>query len=81
LRCANSAAERNWSLHGFILSQRRSRLTFEKQQKLVDVHANLLLKRQLGFKKATIYFSDSGEELGQSDTEEVASEGEEKLDV
>jgi hypothetical protein len=37
----------------------------------VDVHSNLRLKKNMGLKRATIYFSDSDEEFGAEPIEEL----------
>jgi hypothetical protein len=69
LACANSAAERNWSLHGFLFSKSRNRMSFPLQKQLVNVHSNLKLKRKLRDKEATDYLTD--EEFGQAENEPV----------
>ena len=69
LACANSAAERNWSLHGFLFSKSRNRMSFQLQKQLVNVHSNLKLKRKLRDKEATDYLTD--EEFGQAENELV----------
>jgi hypothetical protein len=38
---SSAASERSWSIHGFIQSQRRNRLTSERLDKLVFVYSNL----------------------------------------
>jgi hypothetical protein len=58
LAIANSAAERNWSIHGFLVSKRRSRLGFGMQRKLVNLYVNLKLKEKLVHGKAVEYFSE-----------------------
>jgi hypothetical protein len=66
LGVSNSAAERNWSLHGFIHSKSRNRLGFDLQEKLVDVHANLKLKSKSEHDGCFEYFTD--EEFGDTDS-------------
>ena len=73
LAIANSAAERNWSIHEFLQSKRRSRLGFEKQRMLVNVYVNLKLREKLLRGGALKYysseeFSDNGDEA-ESDSE------------
>jgi hypothetical protein len=70
LGIANSAAERNWSVHGFLHSQRRNRLSFCKQRQLVNVHVNVSLRKKLEDLRANRYFpsdSDSDEEAEEED--------------
>lgn len=38
---SSAASERSWSIHGFIQSQRRNRLTSERLDKLVFVYSNM----------------------------------------
>jgi len=67
LGMANSAAERNWSVHGFLHSQS---LSFLKQRQLVDLHVNISLRKKLEDVQANKYFtsdSDSGEEVEEED--------------
>jgi hypothetical protein len=71
LGIANSAAERNWSVHAFLHSKNRNRLSFEKQRKLVNVYVNLKLREKLLKSKPAEYFSDS-EFNEESDAEEPA---------
>jgi hypothetical protein len=70
LACSNSAAERNWSLHGFLHSKSRNRLSFPLQAKLVNVHSNLKLREKLAGMKSVKYYTD--EEFGSESEEERA---------
>jgi len=52
-RCgtANSAAEGNWSVHGFLHSRSRTRIGFENQRKLVNVFSNSKLHGKSGISR------------------------------
>ena len=67
---ANSAAERNWSIHNFLHSKQRSRLSFEKQRRLVNVYVNTKLREKLESQQAIEYFTDEISEVVTSDEEE-----------
>lgn len=52
------AAERNWSVHGFIHSKTRNRLTNPRVQKLVYLFQNLRVRDEIKTANAA-YFDDS----------------------
>ena len=64
LRCgtANSAAEIDLSVHGFLHSKSRTRLGFENQRKFVNVFSNTKLKAKVESQEPTEYLTD--EEFG-----------------
>ena len=70
LGLANSAAERNWSIHNFLHSKRRSRLSFQKQRSLVNVYVNTKLREKLENQNAVKYFTEDEFEIPSSDEEE-----------
>jgi hypothetical protein len=72
LACSNSAAERNWSIHGFIHSKSRNRLSFDLQTKLVNVYSNLKLQERLLNSKSVQPVVDymTDEEFGPDDEPE-----------
>ena len=77
LAIANSATERNWSIHEFLHSKRRNRLSFESQRKLVNVHVNLTLREKLLTGAAFNYFaSDHSTDDEEPEGEASASESE-----
>jgi hypothetical protein len=77
LACSNSAAERNWSIHGFIHSKSRNRLSFDLQAKLVNLYSNLKLQERLLTKKSVQPVIDymTDEEFGLHDEPEEAVRG------
>ena len=79
LKLANSAAERNWSIHGFLNSKQRSRQSFQTQRKLVDVYVNLKLRDKMMTKKSDQY--SFGSESEESGDEEVESDHEVLLET
>ena len=70
LGLANSAAERNWSIHNFLHSKGRSRLSFQKQRSLVNVYVNTKLREKLENQNAVKYFTEDEFEFPSSDEEE-----------
>ena len=67
---ANSAAERNKSVHSFIQSKRRNGLLPDQQSKLVNVFCNTKLKGKMEQKGAWEYTYSSGDEFGPSTSKE-----------
>ena len=79
LKLANSAAERNWSIHGFQNSSQRSRQSFQTQRKLVDVYVNLKLQDKTMTKMPNQYsFDIESEESGE---EKVVSDHDVLLEI
>jgi hypothetical protein len=62
LGCSNSAAERNWSLRGFLHSKIRNRMSLSLQERLINVHANIKLQNKMRKQGAISYFSDEEDE-------------------
>ena len=70
LGLANSAAERNWSIHNFLHFKGRSRLSFQKQRSLVNVYVNTKLREKLENQNAVKCFTEDEFEIPSSDEEE-----------
>ena len=68
LKIANSAAERNWGIHGFIHSKSRNRLGFTKTCKLVNAYSNTKLSSRMANAGPIAYNTD--DEFRLEDDEE-----------
>ena len=77
LKIANSAAERNWGIHGFIHSKSRNRLGFAKTCKLVNVYSNTKLRSRMANAGPIAYNTDDEFRL-EDDEEKLTLQQEEE---